>query len=228
MTNDKGLTRRVLERLPKTPLHVARNQTKADVWLAEWPEDSGRRVVIKDFRRRALWARILGGRYALLREWRAHVALDELPAVPQAVARPDSDAIVVEFRAGKPIKDFARGTISSAIIAQIEAVVGEMHRRGVTHGDLHGANILVDEQGSVSLIDWATAGFFGEKPIGWKAIAFANWRALDERALIKLKLLHAHEVTPRERELLLGGPSGLYRFVKRLRFYFAKLRGKNP
>ncbi len=224
-----ALTRAALERLPKTALHVARNGSKADVWLAEWPTGSARRVVIKDFARRPLVVRVLGGRYSLLREWRAMVALDDLPEVPKAIARPDADAIVVEHRAGTPIKEFARGEVAPGVLEKIEALVAAMHRRGVTHGDLHGANILVNEQGAVALIDWATAGFFGDTPRGAKAASFAQWRALDERALAKLKLLHAPQrVTPHEREILLSGPSGFYRFVKRLRFLFAIVRGKKP
>lgn len=173
--------------------------------------------------------RIFGGRYALLREWRAAVALEELPEVPGAIARPDSDAIVIEHRAGTPIKEMERGAVSPAVLDKIEALVQTMHRRGVTHGDLHGANILVDEQGDIALIDWATASFFGEKPRGTKAASFAQWRALDERALAKLKLLHEPQrLTAHEREMLLSGPSSFYRFVKRLRFLLAKLRGKKP
>jgi len=94
---------------------------------------------------------------------------------------------------------------------------------------LHGGNILVDNLGDVSLIDWATASFFGPHPTGPKAVSFANWRALDERAFLKVKLSHApHSITPREREILLNGPSALYRLVKNLRFMLQKLRGKNP
>lgn len=223
------LTRKVLNGLPKTPLHVARNGSKADVWLAEWPQGSARRVVIKDFRRRPLFVKIMGGRYSLLREWRAMVALDDLPEVPKAVARPDSDAIVIEHRAGTPIKEFVRGDLAPGVLEKIEALLATMHRRGVTHGDLHGANILVDEQGVIALIDWATACFFGETPHGPKAASFGQWRALDERALAKLKLLHAPQrVTAHERHVLLKGPSAFYRFVKRLRFLFAVLRGKKP
>ena len=228
-THHSPLTRAALERLPKTSLHTARNWSKADVWLAEWPEGAGRRVVIKDFRCRPLWFRVLGARYTLLREWQAMVALEDLPAVPSAVARPDADAIAIEYRAGTPIKNLARGTVSPAVLEQLEALLGEMHRRGVTHGDLHGDNILVDEQGAIAVIDWATASFFGDNPQGPKAASFAQWRALDERALIKLKLLHApQEISGRERRILMEGPSRLYRFVKWLRYLVAKLRGKKP
>lgn len=220
------LKRQDLPLLNLTPLHVARNWSKADVLIGEY---QGQKVVVKDLKPRALWFRLFGGRYTMQREWRALEALKGLPGVPAPIALIDADCFVMELREGTPIKKLKRGDVSESTLQQLEALLREMHRRGVTHGDLHGGNILVDEQGEVSLIDWATASFFGPSPKGPKAVSFANWRALDERALLKVKLSHApHSITPREREILLNGPSGLYRFVKNLRFLLQKARGKNP
>lgn len=228
-SREQTITRRDFSRLNLTPLHVARNWSKADVLLGEWPPQSGQRVVVKDLKPRALWMRLIGGRYSQMREWRALEALQGLEGVPAPVALVDADCFVMEFRGGTPVKQFERGTLSPQVLDKVEALLSEMHRRGVTHGDLHGGNILVDEQGRVSLIDWATSSFFSDEPRGWKATSFANWRALDERALYKLKLLHAPgKLSPQEREALRSGPSGLYRFVKRVRYFLAKLRGKNP
>jgi aminoglycoside phosphotransferase (APT) family kinase protein len=223
------LKRSDLPRLNLTPLHVARNWTKADVFLGEWPPDSGRRVVVKDIKPRALWFRLIGGRYAMKREWQALEALQGLKGVPAPIALIDPDCFVMELREGTPIKNLHRGDVKPETLQQLQSLLSEMHRRGVTHGDLHGGNILVDDQGGVSLIDWVTASFFGPSPKGPKAVSFANWRALDERALLKVKLSHAPDhITPHEREILLNGPSPLYRFVKNLRFLMQKMRGKNP
>lgn len=226
MTTDKGLSRKDLALLNLKPLHIARNWSKADVLIGEY---QGQKVVVKDLKPRALWFRLLGGRYTMQREWRALEALKDLAGVPAPIALIDADCFVMELREGTPIKKLKRGDVSESSLQQLESLLTEMHRRGVTHGDLHGGNILVDERGQVSLIDWATASFFGPSPTGPKTVSFANWRALDERALLKVKLSHAPgSITPREREILLNGPSGLYRFVKNLRFLLQKARGKNP
>lgn len=226
MTNGQKLKRDDLSQLNLTPLHVARNWSKADVLLGEY---NGQKVVVKDLKPRALWFRLLGGRYSMMREWRALEALQGLKGVPAPIALIDADCFVMEFRDGTPSKKLPRGAVKPQTLQQLESLLSEMHRRGVTHGDLHGGNILVDNLGDISLIDWATASFFGPHPVGLKAVSFANWRALDERALLKVKLSHApEEITPREREILLNGPSALYRFVKNLRFLLQKLRGKNP
>ena len=192
-------------------------------------EYNGQKVVVKDLKPRSLLFRLFGGRYSMKREWNALRALQGLQGVPAPIALIDADCFVMELRGGTPIKKLARGTISDNTLQQLQSLLSEMHGRGVTHGDLHGGNILVDNLGEVSLIDWVTASFFGPHPIGLKAVSFANWRALDERAFLKVKLMHApHSITPREREILLNGPSALYRFVKNLRYALQKLRGKNP
>ncbi len=220
------LSRKDLPLLNLTPLHVARNWSKADVHLGEY---NGKQVVVKDLKPCALWFRWVFGRHAMKREWRALETLRGLNGVPAPVALVDADCCVMEFCGGTPIKNLARGSIQESTLGQLESLLSEIHQRGVTHGDLHGGNILVDNAGEVSLIDWATASVFGPHPQGPKAVSFANWCALDKRAFLKVKLSHTPQsITPREREILLNGPSALYRFVKNLRYGLQKLRGKNP
>ena len=220
------LKRSDFPRLNLTPLHVARNWSKADVLLGEY---EGQKVVVKDLKPCALWFRWVFGRHAMKREWRAMETLRGLKGVPQPVALIDADCFLMEFCDGTPLKNLKRGDVAPETLQQLQSLLSEIHRRGVTHGDLHGGNILVDNLGNVSLIDWATASIFGSAPKGPKAISFANWCALDERAFLKVKVSHAAKnITSREREILLNGPSALYRFVKNLRFLLQKLRGKNP
>jgi tRNA A-37 threonylcarbamoyl transferase component Bud32 len=226
------LTRRQLEHLPLQTIHEARNWTKADVLIAEWPPQSGRRVVIKDLKKRALWFRLLAGRLFLRREWHALRVLNGMPGVPGAVARPDADAIVIEYLQGTPVVEIKRGELSPEVLRRIADRVNTLHTRGVTHGDLHQENILVSDDGGVAFIDWATANVFSKRareprPRGVKGWTFDEWRALDLRAVAKLKAYHAPEtLTEDEREILELGGSRLYRTVKKARLAGERLRGK--
>lgn len=220
------LTRRKLDRLPRESIHKARNWSKADVSIAQWPPKSGNRVVIKDLRARPLWFRVLAGRYFLWREWRALCALRDFREVPDPVARPLADVIVMGFKNGRQVETIEPWEMPDGAARKIEAFVEKMHKRGVTHGDLHGYNILVDDEGEIALIDWATASVFGKNPQAAKKFAFEEWKALDERALAKVKIIHDPiEITERERDLLLNGGSRIYRAVKNIRTKFEKLRG---
>ncbi len=222
----KKLTRRKLKNLPRESIHKARNWSKADVSVAEWPPGSGQRVVVKELRDRPLWFRILAGRYLLRREWRALCALKEVDGVPNPVARPDSDTIVMEFHDGRPIEKLSKWEIPEDTVEKIEKLVEEMHARGITHGDLHGYNILVNEIGEIALIDWATASTFPMRRGGLKSFTFEEWQALDDRALAKVKIETAPlSITPRQHDLLLNGGSRIYSFFKNFKNFGERVRG---
>lgn len=220
------LTRRKLAKLQRESIHEARNWSKADVSIAEWPPNSGQRVVIKELKNRPLWYRVLAGRYFLRREWKTLCALQDLKGVPSPVARPDSDTIVMEYHPGQPLDKLAWWDVPEDVVADIEELVEEIHGRGITHGDLHGYNVLVDEDGEITLIDWATASTFGERRGAAKSFTFDEWRALDDRALAKIKIVYAPtEITPTQHDLLLNGGSRIYRFVKNFKSVGERLRG---
>lgn len=208
-------------------LHPARNWSKADVLIGEWPPGSGRRVVVKDLKKRALWFRVLIGRSILRREWRALRALQGLAGVPRIVARPDADSLVIEYVEGTPLSAIARRRLPDGVLQQMESQMAALHARGVTHGDLHRENILLGEDGSVWFLDWATANVFPARRGPAKKWSFAQWRALDLRAAAKLKIFNARDaLTEHEYQLLQSGSSRLYRAVKALRRIGEKLRGK--
>lgn len=212
------LTRRKVRKLERESIHRARNWSKADVSIAEWPKGSGYRVVVKDMSRLPLWFRTVAGRYLLWREWRALSALKGIKGIPQPVARPNADCIVMEFLEGQPIDSLSPWKISEDAVRRTAKVLGEVHARGVTHGDLHGYNILVTPDGEVGLIDWATACVFGKRRFGLKWFSFQEWRALDDRALAKVKITCTpYDVTEKDYDLLVNGSSPIYRFVTRLR-----------
>jgi serine/threonine protein kinase len=220
------LTRRELDLLPRIDIHKSRNWSKADVYATEWPQASGRRVVVKDLKGKPLLFRIFIGRPFLQREWRALLALQGLPGITPVVARPDADAFVIEFCDGRKAVQFERGQLSQAIVERADAILQAAHERGVTHGDLHSDNLLIDDNGQVTLIDWATAQCFGVRRGAWKEFVFNEWRGVDQRSIAKLKITHAPwAINARERELLLRGGSKIYRNVKKLRLFLHRLRG---
>ncbi len=225
-------TRRVLEALPREPLHIARNNTKADVYKLEWPPDSGQFAVLKDMKLRPAWFRLTVGRWFIAREFRALRALDGIEGVPRALARPDADCVLMEWRAGTPVMDWKMGMVPVESLEKIAEIVAQAHSRGVIHGDLHRSNVLLTEAGDVTLIDWATAGVFGAKTGVFKRFTLGEWKVIDVRAVAKLKARHAPEsVSAAEKSALLHG-SKLYRAVRgagfTLRKWLGHDRAKSP
>ena len=155
--------------LPQRSLHRARNATKADVYAIDWPQEN-QPLVIKDLKRCALWFRTLAGRALLRREARALRALRDVDSVPNLESWIDADAFAMQWRAGEKLSECTANRITPQILDEIAALLSEVHARGVTHGDLHAHNILLDESGNLCLIDWATAGVFGIEPFAGQAV----------------------------------------------------------
>ena len=219
------LTARVLATLPQETLHAARNWSKADVRSAPWPPDSGARVIIKDLRGRSLWFRLLYGRHILRREWKVLRALSGVEGVPRVVGRPHPDVLVMEQVSGTSLAKMGEVQLEKETVARLEKLMAQLHARGVTHGDLHADNILVDDAGNVHLIDWATAHLGGNRR-GASSWLADEWRALDDRAVAKVKLFYAkRHVTENDLDRL-ENRSRAYRAVKGLRRGLDKLRGK--
>ena len=208
-------------------LAPGRNRSKATVRVGVWPPESGASVVAKDIGSQPLWFRMAYGRSVLRREWRAMAALAALPEVPSALYHVDADCIVMECRPGKPAHELPGDGELDQLIVQLEALVGRIHRMGITHGDLHRDNILRADDGSLSLIDWATSCVYGEQPSLWKRWACREFAALDRRAVAKIKARHApHLLTDAERAILIRGGSRMYRLVKRFRAAIRRSLGR--
>jgi hypothetical protein len=153
-----------------------------DVLLVEGPRGA---IVVKDFRPRSAWVRQTLGRFLVSRELRAYRALDGLPAVPRFLGRVDAFAFAVEYRPGERMTREVTGRVSPEFSTALDRAVRAMHGRGVAHLDLrHRGNVLVAEDGSPVLIDFASAICF--RPDGlaarWLLPLFARY---DVRAVEK-------------------------------------------
>jgi serine/threonine protein kinase len=154
----------------------------ADVLLVE--SDAGR-VVVKDFGPRGPWMRRWIGPWLLRREERAYRRLEGFDAVPRLLGRLDDAALVFEYRPGVYLSRSLAGTLPSTFLADLQAAVAEMHRRGIVHLDLrHRSNILAGGDGRPVLLDFASAlRFDSSKRSGRALVALLGW--FDRRALEK-------------------------------------------
>jgi RIO-like serine/threonine protein kinase len=143
-----------------TRLGKARNATKADVWLVK---DGGRDLVVKTTAGRPAVARLLAG-FLVRREGRVLATLRGVPGVPQLVEA-TRDALVVERLPGETLHQLRRRGIDEETGRRVAALVAALHARGVAHGDIGRHDVLVDADGSVSLVDFATAVGPGFPPL---------------------------------------------------------------
>jgi predicted Ser/Thr protein kinase len=164
-----------------TRLGEPRNATKAEVWLVE---DGGRTLVVKTVAGRPDGARRRIAAFLLRREGRVLAKLRGTPGVPQLVEATD-DALVVEHLPGQTLHQRRERGIDEATGRRLAALVASLHALGVAHGDIGRHDVLVDEDGEVALVDFATAVCAGFPPL-FGGLLLPFWKRRDDVRTAKL------------------------------------------
>ena len=136
------------------------------------------RFVIKDFSKSPWWIRMTFGRFMIGHEYRMMKRLEGIPGVPQKLFRIDAYAFGMGFMEGETLSAHnVRGNqaeaarmagrpqapeprLPVAFFEEMETIVKEMHRRGVTHLDNRNAkNVMILPGNHPGLLDFQ-AGVF--------------------------------------------------------------------
>lgn len=189
-----------LDRFEQTFLKQARSWVGPDVVLLQAPD--GVRFVMKDWSKRPLPFRLSWCRIAAQREMLVYEKLRGMEGVPQLISRLGPLGFVMEWLDARPLPGRRmKDLLGSNFFPDLEAVVREMHRRGVAHGDLRRRNILRGLDGSPKLIDFETAVRASKAPGGGKL-----FQAICEVDLITITKIRSRyfpdSMTARDRETL--------------------------
>lgn len=142
----------------------------ARVYLLTLPEG---KMVVKDFRKSPWWIRWTFGRFMINHEYTLMKRLEGMPGIPQHLQRIDRYAFAMEWLPGDTLSSYndhenertiairQDPTLSplprlpESYFKELEAMVFEMHRRGVTHLDNRNAkNVLILPGNHPGLIDF--------------------------------------------------------------------------
>lgn len=195
-----GITR---ENLAARTLRVLRpsKSWKPDVFLVRG--DSGK-VVLKDYRARGFLYRFVVGIPSVWNEARIYRKLQGISGVPRYIGTLDRYAGVIEFVEGRTAAECGPGDLPENFFSRVEAVVREIHGRGIVVCDLRNKkNVLVSDKGDPFLIDLSTAFERGWKINFIRNAFFRIFYQDDLMGMIKLKRhLIPEQVTPEENEKL--------------------------
>lgn len=176
-----------------------RNRTKADVVLAT---EGGRAVAIKDYAPRPWIVRATLGRWSIAREARAYRALAGIAGVPELIGRRGPYALVIARAPGRTLADLGERGVAAEVFDRLDDILAAIHARGVALGDLHHRDVLVAADGTVHVVDLATAWVRGSAP--WSRALFERLRDND---LVSAARLRARFTGGDERAALLAaGP----------------------
>jgi RIO-like serine/threonine protein kinase len=127
--------------------------------------------------------RLLGG-FLLRREGRVLAMLRGVAGVPNLVATTPT-SLVVDWLPGDTLFQRRKTGMSPETATRLVALLADLHARGFAHGDIGRRDVLVAPDGSVSLVDFATAVGPGAPPLLWRVLA-PWWRRRDAARLAKL------------------------------------------
>ena len=137
---------------------------EAEVWSGTW---FGRPAVRKQRRTRA-WRhpdldhrlghrRMMSEARLMVRMQRAGIAIPALYDLD-----PDAGTMVMQRMPGRPLIDVLRDnalppSFKQSALTSTGAAIRNVHRLAITHGDLSTNNVLIDEEGHATLIDFGLA-----------------------------------------------------------------------
>jgi hypothetical protein len=116
--------------------------------------------IFKDFSSRAWWVRHGFGRFLLGREVRALQRLEGLPGIPSMAFRVDGFAMAARFVPGRTLGrvELDGEPLSAQFLAALEALLQQVHARGLVHLDTRGGNnLLMMPDGAPGIIDFQAA-----------------------------------------------------------------------
>ena len=114
--------------------------------------------IFKDFASRAFFVRHTVGRFLLGREVRALRRLEGLPGIPSQAFRVDGLSMAARFVPGRALADTPDGPFATEFLLALEALLRQVHARGLVHLDTRGGgNLLIGPDGAPGIIDFQAA-----------------------------------------------------------------------
>lgn len=127
--------------------------------------------IFKDFAARAFFVRHTVGRLLLGREVRALRRLEGLRGIPSQAFRVDALSMAARFVPGRALADTPDGPFSSEFLVALEALLQQVHARGLVHLDTRGGgNLLIGPDGAPGIIDFQAA-----LSTRWMPAALRRW-----------------------------------------------------
>ncbi len=161
-----------------------RNWSKADVLFFEV---DGTRVAVKDYGPRSTLVRNTLGRWLVAREAAAYEAAAGLAALPAFLGRIGPFALATEWVDAAPLKAHAGERLDDALFDRLGTIVDGMHDRGLALADLHHRDVLLAPDGSLYVVDLATAWVLGRRPSAWRRYLFRRFAASDRVNLARMR-----------------------------------------
>ncbi|MFC1591163.1 hypothetical protein ACFL43_01430 [Thermodesulfobacteriota bacterium] len=196
--------------------HIPRPRNKAKAEIRR-ERCGGREVIVKDYSRRHVLARLYG-RCTLRLETRAYRRLAGLAGIPGLHGPEGPDVLVIDYIPSRTLNRLPRGTVPAEVFDRLDGLVARIHARGVAIVDLHGSNVLLTDSGGVAVVDFAHALVARRPERPGALVRFFMQLDLHAAARMRARYLHTREPAPS------GRFGAAYRAVKFLKRRLRKIK----
>jgi hypothetical protein len=202
-----------------------RNWTKADV---EFYDVDGLRIAVKTYAPRNVLARNTLGRWLIRREASAFRAVAGIGAVPEFFGRIGPFAIATRWVDAMPLKEYAVGRLDDGVFDRLAAIVDELHKRGVALADLHHRDVLLAADGTLYVLDLATAWVAGERPGPLRRYLFERFCESDRVNLARMRARFTGGDIEAAVSSVSPAAAVWHRRGRKVKTVLDRLRGKHP
>lgn len=200
-----------------------RNRTKADLVVFR---DGEIHIALKDYGPRPLIVRQTLGRFLIRREAAAYRAATGLSGLPRFLGRLGPFALATEWIDAEPLSSLPRDAVGAEVFERLERILAGLHERGVALGDLHHRDVLLAGDGSVSVVDLATAWILGRRPWPWRRALFERFRDQDLVALARMRARFGGADEGAAIDAVGGRAAAWYRRGRRAKALWDRARGR--
>jgi len=170
-------------------IHAGNSPAQPDVYRATC---EGRDVLVKTYRTKPLFVRLLFGRRNLRHENDVLSLLQDLPHVPRLYDMPDRDTLLMEFVAGHGYVPDGRDSDVTALppvafFEELKGLLQTIHQRGISHGDMRRRNVLWADDGRPVLIDFGLSLSCNGRLSFLRRAVFKLCRRADLFAVVKMQ-----------------------------------------
>ncbi len=201
-----------------------RNLSKADVVVYRV---HGADVAVKDYGSRPFVVRNSIGRFFIRRESAAYRAAAGVAGLPPFLGRVGPFALATAWIDASPLSSFSGRTIDPKVFDRLSAILETMHQRGIALSDLHHRDVLVGGDGTVHLVDLATAWIADGFPAPLRRAVFRTLRDMDRVALARMRArFTGTDEALAVRDSVGSASATRYRLGRRIKQLWDRLRGR--
>jgi len=201
-----------------------RNRTKADIVVYRI---DGVDVALKDYADRPFVIRQTLGRLQVRWESAAYRAAHGIDGLPRFRGRVDAFALATEWIDGIPLSSMRPGEVDPACFVDLGRVLAALHSNGIALSDLHHRDVLLGRDGSVWVLDLATAWTLGRRPGRLRRHLFGRLCELDRLALARMRARFGGG-DPERAVSEFGGPvAAWHRRGRKVKHWLNLLRGRS-